>query len=297
MKIYIKLVFAMILWGGTFISGRVLSQDFHPFTIAFWRFAIASVFLSAVLIKDSKAFPSLNKYKVFKVVLLGLSGVFAYNYFFFSGLSSVEAGKASVIIAINPTVTAFIASVFMGEGASFKKIVGIFTALSGALVVITKGEVLNLNFEEFGYGEGYLLCAVLCWVGYTLIGKVALKKLTALEATTLACICGTLMLAPFAYFYDGFELVAKANLKQWWHLFYLGSLGTGLGFIWFYEGIQQIGASRAASFINLVPVAGVSIGAIALGEKINNSLLLGGILVLFGINLVNWSAQKTLPRH
>ncbi|MCO4756289.1 MAG: EamA family transporter, partial [Bacteriovoracaceae bacterium] len=48
MQIYIKLLIAMSLWGGTFISGRVLSQSYHPYTIAFWRFAIASFFLAIV---------------------------------------------------------------------------------------------------------------------------------------------------------------------------------------------------------------------------------------------------------
>ncbi|MBC74570.1 MAG: EamA family transporter [Halobacteriovoraceae bacterium] len=291
MKIYIKLIVAMSLWGGTFISGRVLSQDFHPFSIAFWRFAIASAFLSAVLFRSPKGFPALDKYQLGKVALLGLSGVFAYNYFFFSGLSTVEAGKASVIIAINPTITAFIASFFMGEGVSIKKALGVISALAGALTVITKGKLLQMDMSEFALGEGFLLCAVICWVAYTLLGKIALKKLSALEATTLACISGTVMLAPFAFYYDGIELMGRADLNQWWHLFYLGSLGTGLGFIWFYQGIQKIGASNAASFINFVPVAGVTIGALALGEKVDESLIVGAAFVLVGINLVNWKKR------
>ncbi|MCO4756108.1 MAG: DMT family transporter, partial [Bacteriovoracaceae bacterium] len=247
-----------------------------------------------VLAKRPGGFPKLDLTQLFKVSLLGLSGVFAYNYFFFSGLSTVEAGKASVIIAINPTITAFIASFFMGEGASFKKIFGVLCALTGALVVITKGQILQMDFTHFSEGEGYLLGAVFSWVAYTLMGKVALKKLGPLEATTLSCIAGSVMLAPFAYAYDGLELISSAGINHWWHLFYLGALGTSVGFIWFYQGIQQIGASRAASFINFVPVAGVSIGALALGETIDPSLIGGGILVLIGVNLVNWQRQRSI---
>jgi drug/metabolite transporter (DMT)-like permease len=72
-------------------------------------------------------------------------------------------------------------------------------------------------------------------------------------------------------------------------ILYLGLFGTVLGFVWYYEGIRQIGPSRAAVFINVVPVSGVFFGWWLLGEPVNGSLLAGGALVLAGVALTNRS--------
>jgi drug/metabolite transporter (DMT)-like permease len=68
---------------------------------------------------------------------------------------------------------------------------------------------------------------------------------------------------------------------------YLGLFGTVFGFLWYFEGIQQIGPARAAVFINFVPVNGVLLGVLLLGEPLNLSLLGGGVLVVVGAYLAN----------
>ena len=60
-----------------------------------------------------------------------------------------------------------------------------------------------------------------------------------------------------------------------------------LGFIWYYEGVKAIGASRTAVFNNLVPVFGVSLAALLLGEQVLASMVAGGVLVAAGVTLTN----------
>jgi drug/metabolite transporter (DMT)-like permease len=68
---------------------------------------------------------------------------------------------------------------------------------------------------------------------------------------------------------------------------YLGFFGTCLGFIWYYEGIREIGPSKAGVFINFVPISAVIMSFFLLGEPVDLSLLVGGALVLSGIYLTN----------
>ena len=70
---------------------------------------------------------------------------------------------------------------------------------------------------------------------------------------------------------------------------YLGFFGTCLGFIWYYEGIREIGPSKAGVFINFVPISAVIMSFFLLGEMIDASLLIGGALVLSGIYITNRS--------
>lgn len=286
-KTYLLLIVAMMLWGGTFVAGRFLAANFPPFTIAFFRFLSASIVLLFFCLPKKRRLPRLSSIQLLKVILLGLTGIFSYNYFFFAGLSLIEAGRASVIIAINPTLTALLAPLFLKEEWSYKKFLGAFVALSGAIIVITKGHFEVLLNQGVGRGELYLSGAVLSWVSYTMLGKIALKKLSALHATTYACLVGTLFLLPFALRKNALSFIHQASAYDAFAIFFLGALATALGFIWYYQGIQRIGAARAAAFINFVPLFGISSGALLLGEKLDPSLITGALLVITGVSLTN----------
>lgn len=281
----LKVVLAMIFWGGTFASGRYLSQSYHPFAIAFLRFGIASIFFIPALFYFLKWPFALSPIQWLKVIVLGVTGIFSYNYFFFGGLSLVEAGKASVIIAINPAITAFLASVLLKESIVGKRILGAALALLGALVVVTQGDLTQIANGGFGKGELLLFGGVSSWVSYTLIGKIALKRIGPLQATGLSCLVGTALLFPFALENGLRQMIHSADFIDWSNLFFLGFFATFLGFIWYYQGIHELGAARAASFINLVPVFGVAFGSLFLGETISISFFAGAILVIAGIRL------------
>ncbi|MGA8179645.1 MAG: DMT family transporter, partial [Desulfobacterales bacterium] len=104
MLVYVKLTLTAVLWGGTFIAGRVVARDVGPFSAAFFRFFIASIFLVLFTCKIEGRLPALRKRQIIPVFLLGMTGVFLYNVFFFKGLKIIHAGRAAVIIAGNPII-------------------------------------------------------------------------------------------------------------------------------------------------------------------------------------------------
>ena len=68
---------------------------------------------------------------------------------------------------------------------------------------------------------------------------------------------------------------------------FLGLFGTAISFTWYSEAIGRIGSTRAAAFINLVPVFAVLLGALILHERLGAAVLGGGVLVLIGVWLTN----------
>ncbi|MCD6298418.1 MAG: DMT family transporter, partial [Deltaproteobacteria bacterium] len=97
MFVYIKLFLTAVFWGGTFIAGRVVAKDVGPFVASFLRFAIASVFLLFITWRVDRKLPAIKRAQIIPVILLGMTGVFAYNVLFFKGLKIIEAGRASLI--------------------------------------------------------------------------------------------------------------------------------------------------------------------------------------------------------
>ncbi|VEP16968.1 conserved membrane hypothetical protein [Hyella patelloides LEGE 07179] len=285
--IYLKLVLTMAIWGGTFIAGRIIAQEISPFTASFYRFAIATICLIFFIYRQPAKLPKLKTHQIPIIILLGFSGVFAYNVFFFLGLQTIAASRAGLIIALNPVSIALSSRLIFKEKLTSLKIIGIAISLLGVAFIITEGDLTTLFSGGVGKGELYILGCVGSWGIYSLAGKKAMQELSSLVTTTYAIIVGTITLLPLALqeqFKQGIQPITPLSCLS---LLYLGILGTVVAFNWYYDGIQAIGAAKASIFINLVPVFALVFGIIFLQESISSILLIGGSLVITGVSLVN----------
>jgi len=288
-NVHVCLVLTMLFWGGTFVAGRMLAENLHPLTASSLRFILASVMLLWTILIRDKSLPGLSSKQWGAMALLGMTGVFAYNIFFFTGLQTVEAGRASMIIAVNPVITSLVAIFFLGERSGLLRSIGMILSVSGALLVISRGHPVSFFQGDLrGVGELYIVGCVLSWSAYTLIGKRLLKDLEPLVAVAYSCSLGAVFLSIAAIYSGHLTEIKELNAMSAACLFYVAFFGTTLGFIWFYDGVKKLGAARAAMYVNLVPVSGVLFGVIILGEELSSSLIFGGLLVFAGLYFINY---------
>ena len=236
--------------------------------------------------KSPQKLPWPGRQLLLPLLMLGVTGVFAYNVLFLKGLKLVEAGRASVIIASNPILIALFASLIYKEKLGLPKIIGILLSVTGAIIVITRGEIFGLLSQGLGLGELYIFGCVGSWVAFSLLGKDVMQKVPPLTSVTYGAVAGTLLLAVPAFLEEGFR-VGHYRFVDWISIFYLGFFGTAISFLWYYQGIEQIGPSRAGLYINLVPISAVLMAYVFLGEAISMLLLVGTALVSSGIYLTN----------
>jgi drug/metabolite transporter (DMT)-like permease len=285
--VYLKLVGVAAIWGGTFVAGRIVAPELPATTAALWRYVFASVVLVAAALVLEGGLPPLSARQWIGVTLLGATGVAAYNLCFMWGLKTVPAGRASLIVALNPAATLAGAALFLGERLDRRKVAGILIALAGAAIVIGRGNPVDLFAGGLGTGELTILGCVASWSAFTLVAKRLMAGLSPLAVTVYASLTGTLMLAA-ATFVEGAALVPHdASWPAWLALAFLGTFGTAVAFVWFNDGVRRLGAARAPVFINLVPVFAVALGALVLGERIDASTAAGGVLVLAGVYALN----------
>ncbi len=287
MMVYIKLVMTMMLWGGTFIAGRMLKDNVEPFSAAFIRFAIASLFLLFIVRRTEGKIQRLERTQVLPVVLLGLTGVFSYNAFFFKGLHLVSAGRASLIIATNPVFISLLSAWLFREKLNSLKIAGILLSVSGAVIVISKGHITELFSGGMGFGEILIFGCVVSWVSYSLIGKKVMAGLSPLTTVFYSTVIGAGFLFIPACVGGMIKDMLTYSPLEWFCIFYLGFFGTVLGFVWYYEGIRKIGPTKASLFINFVPVSAITLAFFILSEPVTFSLLAGAVLVAAGVYLTN----------
>jgi len=285
--IYGKLLLTAIFWGGTFIAGRYITRDVGPFSAAFLRFAVASVLLLLLVWRREGRLPLVEKRQVIPLILLGMTGVFAYNVFFFKGLKLIHAGRASVIIANNPIVIAVFAALIFKERLSVLKVIGIVLSVTGAIIVISKGHLTEVLRGGVGWGEFFILCCVASWACYSLIGKVVVTRLSPLVSVAYSSLVGAAALFVPAWLEGMFKDLSRYSLLDWLGIVYLGIFGTVMGFVWYYQGIKAIGPTRAGQFINFVPMSAIVLAFFILGEPITVSLLVGTAFVITGVYITN----------
>ncbi len=287
-SLYLRLICVPVLWGGTFIAGRVISAHLPPATAGFIRFVFATLALLAALhfTEGLRAITRITRRQLLGTMALGATGIFIYNLLFFTALSVLPAGRTSLIIALNPVVTLLIAAALLGDRLSATRWVGVALALLGVWVVVTRGDLSQIA-QSLGKGELSMFGAVCAWAVYTLLGRKLLQGLSPVLATLWAAIWGTLFLGLLALRDIPHVHAASFTPEVWAGLVFLGVFGTAVAFVWYYEGIRQLGAARTVVFNNLVPIFGVLLGWLILGEALSVSLLVGGVMAVGGVFLVN----------
>ena len=292
MKTYLKLWLTAMFWAGAFIAGKHVSDHLGPFAIAFLRFALASVLLLAMVRHSYGTLPRLDRKQVLAILLLGATGVFAYNAMFFKGLSLIEAGRASVIIATSPAFIAIGSAAFFKERLGLVRTFGVLLSVFGAAVVVSRGDLRQVLAGGAGLGEALILGCVLSWAAYSLIGKRVMRDLSPLVAVGYSIVIGSVALGIAACF-DGLgHVISRATALDWLAIVYMTVFATVLGFVWFYEGVREIGPTRASLCINFVPVFAVLLAWLFLREPLTASLALGAALVLSGTFMTNSTSRR-----
>jgi drug/metabolite transporter (DMT)-like permease len=289
---YVKLLLTAFFWGGTFIAGKQLAGQVNPQCAAFLRFAIASVFLVLLTKGMEGRLPRIRANQILWILLSGLTGIFAYNLFFFTGLTFINANRASLIIATNPIFISVFSALLFRESLTAGKVAGLFLSVTGAMTVISNGHPADLLHTGVGAGELAILGCVVSWVTYSLLGKPMMKTLSPVAAVCYASVAGTVMLFFPAVSHGLFQALPAYSIHNWGALFYLGFFGTVLGFFWYYQGIQKIGPTRAGIFINFVPVSAVILSFLILDEPLTPALAAGAVLVISGVYLTTRPAKK-----
>jgi drug/metabolite transporter (DMT)-like permease len=298
LSIYLRLLCVPIIWGGTFIAGRIASNQLAPIDSAIARFVFAaiSLLLALQLTEGFSQVRRLTKKQWLGCFALGATGIFLYNVFFFGALKILPAGRTSMFVALNPVITVILAFVVLREKLSRLKVFGMALALLGVWTVVTQGEFSRL-LSAFGKGELLMLGAVTSWATYTLISRKLLAGLSPLLATTMASCCGLLLLLFYAVttqdIGNSWQTMRSMNANTFWSLLFLGVLGTAVAFVWYNQALKALGAAKTVVFNNLVPVFGVLQAWLILNEPLSLSLLVGGVIAIAGVFLVNRPTRQS----
>jgi len=294
-SVHLKLLGMAVLWGASWPMGRMLGQSLPPLTGgAVWLGRGCALLLGWLFARSRfVTLAALSTRQWLGLTAAASVGVCGYAVFFMLGLQTMPAGKAAVVVAINPVLTLLLATWFFGERLNAKILAGMLLAVGGAIMVVTQGQPLTVLSGGIKAGEWLIFGCVVCWAAYTLIGRAVLRGIDALTVTTATSFIGALMLSVVALWMDGmpFEAIAAMDGRGWTALAWLVIGATVLAYAWYFEGVKTLGAGSAAAYITLVPIFGVLSSAWFLGEPLHISLVAGCAAAVGGMTLMRYGQR------
>jgi drug/metabolite transporter (DMT)-like permease len=301
---YLLLIATALIWAGTWPLGRWLvseevgGETIPPMIIASIRyFLVIPCFFLILKIREGSLNINLIKihWKIF--AFMGFASVTIYQAGYLIGLESTSSSDAVVIVSSHPMLVVFFASLILNENLSRMRILGTLLSFSGILLIF--GFSPNLNVPDRILGNILIFSGAIFYALYIVLSRNFLNQQetgsfqpSSLYIVTWVSFFGFLTTLPVSLIispeYINPILYFQVPERVWYGIAYLAFISTVLGY-WFYlEGVKRLSASRAAIFQNLVPIFGVALSVLLLGEIFDPIIHVSSIfLIILGITLVN----------
>lgn len=289
---YLLLVLAASFWGGNFNIARAFNMEIPPMGLSFWRWTIAGLVLLPFVWR-----PMRTQWQVFQqhwglVLALGILGVTGFNTLVYFGLQTTTATNGVLMQSVNPIFIIVLSSLLLGEFASKRQWIGIMLSLLGVLVILIQGQITNLLKLDFHAGDLIILLAVLDWSLYTVLLRKLPHELKGLPILGYTITIGILGILPLYLA----EIIWTSRTMPFngisiSSVLYVALFPSVLSYLFWNHGTQRIGANRAGQFAHVVPISGILIAVLLLGEQLHLYHLLGITLVVAGIVLANFKTS------
>lgn len=284
---FLMLIGAALFWAGNFVTARAMGDAWTPLTLNAVRWLIASAVLAPWTWHSLRAHAGLLRRRRAWLVALGLTGVVGFQTFLYLALQATAVVSAAIIAATTPLVVALGARLVFGEAFGRRQRIGALLSLTGALVVVSRGDVEALLSLRIGSGELWMLVAVPCWAVYSLLLKRTppqLPQVTLVSATSLVALPAVVTLALIDLALGASPRLGPAGLAG---ALYIGVFAGALAFVFWNRGVAAIGPSRAALFLHLMPLFAALLGVVFLAEPLEAYHGLGAALVALGVTLAS----------
>ncbi len=282
-KKWIYLIILSLVWGSSFILMKKALISLSPIQVAALRTIIAAVF---VIIVGHKNLKKIKKRHWKYIVFSALVGTFIPAFLFAFAIKGIDSSIASILNSLTPFNTFIIGALVFGFAFKKNQLIGILVGLIGTVILILKGADLNPDQNYW-----YALLPIAASIGYAFnvnIVKKHLHDLNALTITTghfILVIIPALIVLSFTGFFTEFELNSETK-PALFYIIILAFFGTAIAKVMFNEMVHISTPIFASSVTYLIPIIAVIWGIID-GEKLSLIQLIAGVIILFGVWLVN----------
>ena len=280
-----------LLWGSAFPAVKNGYALLHiapgdiPSQMLFagWRFALAGAILLMVAAAMKKPILALNGRQMRQVALLGLTQTTIQYVFFYIGLAHATGVKSSIMNATSVFFSVVLAHFLCAnDRLNGRKAMGCLVGFFGVVVVNLGGGAFGFDFSLLG--EGFIVIAAFVLAAASIYGKGLSADMDPMVMTGWQLFIGGVILIGIGVAGGGH--MDGLNLQSGALLLYMALLSAVAFAVWSLL-LKHNPVGLIAAFNFLIPVFGVSLSALFLGESLLRwSYLAALVLVCIGIWLV-----------
>jgi drug/metabolite transporter (DMT)-like permease len=295
--IYFILALVVTSWGLNIVMVKYLTEFIPPMLVAAIRMPLAGIALIP-FVWQKYGFYKPNGKQWLLLIFIGMTSIFVHQLFLAYGVAATTATNSSLILGLNPLVTALLASAFMGEKINRNLSIGILLGFSGVVLVVTAASA-DHSFALSGWGDLIIFGSMLGYViGGLLIKKISATSMPILVITAYSTLIGGALLNLGALVFPGPAVYQQLHLSATaWVVMLLSAWGaSSLGTLGWNYGIKFLGAGRTAMFLNGMPFASMVGAVIFIGEKIHWIHLAAFVLTTLGIMIGTLRKDNAFPK-
>ncbi len=282
---------SLVIWAIGFSVAKYGLREIGPLAFAALRF-LASAVIIVVWVSITEGRPVIRREDWLWVALVGVVQFGLYQVLFSVGLSRTTAANASLFDGSAPLWTAVLAVASRQERIAPFQALGILLSFVGLAVVATGGDGgLALNWQNLR-GDLSILLAASCTGAAAVISKRPLQRYSSLRLMSVAMVCGSLFLLPFAWGEIMTQPWERVSPGAWLALAYSIGPAAVVAFVIYFKSIGELGATRTAAYNTLLPPLAVVIAMITLGERFTPVQALGAMVVVSGVVLARFVPAK-----
>lgn len=288
---------------GTFLVAKDVAQRLPPLQVGWLRIVLGTAIMLPIYIavKRARKLRTPTRGDIPRLIVLGMFGIVANQLLFICGMRLTTPINGALLYAFTPAMVLLAAALFLGERLTVRKVVGILVALVGVLLVLSGGDggltQRLFALTHWNQGDILILIAVVTWALYTLLGKALLKRYDPLTivawAFGVACV---MMLLATPWMMAGFD-PATLTLPAMLDVLYLAGMTSVIAFTLWYFALQRLEAGQVAVFANLPPPTTALLTWLVFGTLPGWTVVVGGLLVLCGVSVVQFSRQRPTPSN
>ncbi len=281
-----------VAFGANAVATKISLVGFNGFFAAALRFAIGSLAISLWALVTGRSF-AFQKKQLVHIFVICASFTIQMSLVF-AGIDKSNASHAALLTNVQPFLVLFLAHFFIpGDRMNLKKLVGITLGFIGVTCVLLEDAGVT---DSFRLGDSLMLASVVLWAGSTIYIKRIIAEFEAFHIVFYPMVfCIPFLLVGGLISED--PMVREVDRSVVMALLYQGLIGAGFGYVAWTSLLKKHGAVALHSYIFLVPIAGVMLAGVMLGEPVGTlKMLLALVFIVTGILIVHVRFRKVSPR-
>ncbi len=280
---YLLLILTTLFWAGNFVLARAIHLDMQPFTLAFLRWALALLIIAPWWLPRAWRLRQVLKDNLPVLFVQGFLGVACFNTLIYFGVQYTQASNAMLMQSAVPLMILLLGALLFGERASGRQWLGVILSLAGVLVLISRGQLEVLTGFAFNEGDLWIFLAMLSWSFYTISLRWRPAALDGLTFFGFSVLVGVLVLFPLMLWEQGGQFAIPTTEPFLLTVLYMAIFPSILSFLFWNLGVERLGAPTAGLFIHLMPMFGLLLATVFLGESLGLYHLVGILLIFTGL--------------